>query len=161
MNKVDTQAYADIYERQLLDNVIPFWLKHSADSEYGGYFTCLNREGRLYDTDKFVWLQARQLWTFSMLYNIYEKDPRWLDTASCGADFLARYGMDRAGNWYFALDRRGRPLVQPYNIFSDCFCSHGVQSIWASKRRPGSRQPRTGHVSQRTQSQGQPQGHVL
>ncbi len=120
---MDTQAYADIYKRQLLENVIPFWLRHSPDGEYGGYFTCLSREGQVYDTDKFVWLQARGLWTFSMLYNRYQKDPRWLEMASRGADFLARWGMDRAGNWYFALDRRGRPLVRPYNIFSDCFAA--------------------------------------
>lgn len=30
---------------------------------------------------------------------------------------------DAHGNWYFALDRQGRPLVQPYNIFSDCFAA--------------------------------------
>ena len=32
-------------------------------------------------------------------------------------------GRDRGGNWYFALDRFGKPLVQPYNIFSDCFAA--------------------------------------
>ena len=31
--------------------------------------------------------------------------------------------MDDRGNWYFALDRVGHPLVQPYNIFSDCFAA--------------------------------------
>jgi N-acylglucosamine 2-epimerase len=31
--------------------------------------------------------------------------------------------MDRDGNWYFALARDGRPLVQPYSIFSDCFAA--------------------------------------
>ena len=31
--------------------------------------------------------------------------------------------MDEGGNWYFSLDRAGRPLIQPYNIFSDCFAA--------------------------------------
>jgi N-acylglucosamine 2-epimerase len=31
--------------------------------------------------------------------------------------------MDEAGNWYFAVNRQGEPLVQPYNIFSDCFAA--------------------------------------
>jgi N-acylglucosamine 2-epimerase len=31
--------------------------------------------------------------------------------------------MDDDGNWYFSLDRLGSPLVQPYNIFSDCFAA--------------------------------------
>lgn len=77
----------------------------------------------MYDTDKFIWLQARQVWTFSMLYNRLEKRERWLEIARHGAEFLRTHGMDADGNWYFALDRRGRPLVQPYNIFSDCFAA--------------------------------------
>jgi N-acylglucosamine 2-epimerase len=116
-------GHADRYRSELFDNVIPFWEKHSIDAECGGYFTCLDRHGKVYDTDKFIWLQARQVWTFSMLYNRCEQKSKWLDMASGGADFLTRHGTDGSGNWYFALDRLGRPLIQPYNIFSDCFAA--------------------------------------
>lgn len=123
MPQNDIAKYAGLYKTELLENVIPFWLKHSIDAEQGGYFTCLDRTGAVYDTDKFVWLQARQVWTFAMLYNNIEKRAQWLDIAKSGADFLAEHGADSEGNWYFALDRRGRPLVQPYNVFSDCFAA--------------------------------------
>ncbi len=43
--------------------------------------------------------------------------------AKLGIDFLEKYGRDTSGNWYFSLNRRGNPLVQPYNIFSDCFAA--------------------------------------
>ena len=49
------------YRDELLQNVIPFWLEKSQDKEYGGYFTCLDREGNVFDTDKFIWLQAREV----------------------------------------------------------------------------------------------------
>jgi N-acylglucosamine 2-epimerase len=117
------KKYKELYKEELFNNVIPFWEKHSIDTEYGGYFTCLDNKGNVYDTDKFIWLQARQIWTFSMLYNRYEQKSRWLDIAGCGIEFLQSFGTDDAGNWYFALDRQGRPLVQPYNIFSDCFAA--------------------------------------
>ena len=61
--------YSKLYRDTLLNNVIPFWEKHSIDNLHGGYFTCLDRKGNVYDTDKFIWLQGRQAWTFSMLYN--------------------------------------------------------------------------------------------
>ena len=115
--------YAEQYRQALLDDVIPFWERHSIDRKCGGYFTCLDRTGDVFDTDKFVWLQARQVWTFSMLYNRLEKRNSWLDIARHGAEFLRAHGMDEEGNWYFALDRTGQPLVQPYNIFSDCFAA--------------------------------------
>ena len=117
------KRYTELYENELFNNVIPFWEKYSIDTENGGYLTCLDCKGKVYDTDKFVWPQARQIWIFSMLYNRYNQRSRWLDIAGCGVKFLTRYGMDEAGNWYFALDRQGKPLVQPYNIFSDCFAA--------------------------------------
>src|SRR5512134_2043017 len=84
----DYSGLAGLYRRGLLEDVIPFWERHSPDREYGGFFTCLNREGSVFDTDKFVWLQARQVWTFSMLYNQVEARPAWLALAKHGADFL-------------------------------------------------------------------------
>ncbi|OHB49266.1 MAG: N-acylglucosamine 2-epimerase, partial [Planctomycetes bacterium GWF2_41_51] len=111
------------YKQALMEDILPFWENHSIDKEYGGYFTCLDREGKVFDTDKFIWLQCRQVWMFSMLYNRAEKRDSWLKIAKNGADFLAGNGMDKDGNWYFSLTRRGEPLIAPYNIFSDCFAA--------------------------------------
>ncbi len=116
-------TYADLYRHALLDDVIPFWERHSIDRECGGFFTCLRRDGSVFDTDKFIWLQARQVWTFSMLYNRVSPHLDWLETARHGAEFLRSHGCAPDGNWYFALTRAGEPLVQPYNIFSDCFAA--------------------------------------
>lgn len=116
-------TYAGLYRSALLDDVIPFWQRHSPDYEHGGYFTCLGRDGTVFDTDKFIWLQARQVWTFSMLYNRVEKRPDWLEMAQLGADFLRANGQAENGAWYFSLTQSGEPLLQPYNIFSDCFAA--------------------------------------
>lgn len=115
--------YSKAYKSALFGDVIPFWETHSVDKRNGGYFTCLNREGKVYDHDKFVWLQGRQAWLFSMLYNFVEQKQDWLDMAKTGIDFLRKFGRDGHGNFYFSLTREGNPLVQPYNIFSDCFAA--------------------------------------
>ncbi|MEL7141960.1 MAG: AGE family epimerase/isomerase [Cyanobacteria bacterium J06643_4] len=119
--------YAAQYQSALFEKVLPFWQQHSIDSAHGGYFTCLNQQGKVYDTDKFIWLQNRQVWTFSMFCNQVKRWPaqkkNWLAMAKGGADFLAQHGRDADGNWYFSLTQDGRPLTQPYNIFSDCFAA--------------------------------------
>lgn len=120
---MELNSYRDLYRDNLLKNVIPFWKNNSLDKEYGGYFTCLNQKGEVYDTDKFIWLQARQVWMFSVLYNQVEQKQEWLDIAVLGAEFIKKHGRDEQGNWYFSLTREGKPLVQPYNIFSDCFAA--------------------------------------
>ncbi len=114
---------ASKYKTELIENVIPFWLSHSQDKEFGGYFTCLDRRGNPFDTDKFIWLQGRQVWMFSMLYNKVEKRQEWLACAIQGAEFLKKFGHDDNFNWYFSLTREGKPLVEPYNIFSNTFAA--------------------------------------
>ena len=120
------QNLSEFYLKQLLNDTIPFWEKYSLDKKYGGYFTCIDRNGRVYDTDKFMWLQGRHLWTFSMLYNRLEKRESWLNIAKSGADFILKHGRDKKGNWYFSLNQKGTPLTHPYNIFSDCFACMGL-----------------------------------
>src|SRR4028119_1405480 len=121
--------YADQYKNELVNNILPFWLLHSKDTENGGFFTCLNRDGSVYDRDKFMWLQGREVWCFSYMYNQVSMEPAWLDMAIHGADFMEKYGRDEQGNWYFSLSAEGQPLVQPYNIFSDCFATMAFASL--------------------------------
>ena len=121
MVKINFKQIASRYEKELRENCLPFWLENSQDKEFGGYYSCLNRDGSVYDTDKFIWLQGREVWMFAMLYNNVEKNQEWLDCAIQGAEFLKKYGHDENWDFYFSLNREGRPLVQPYNIFSNTF----------------------------------------
>lgn len=121
--------YAELYKEELLGQIVPFWMKHSRDEANGGFFTCLNQFGEVYDTDKFMWLQGRQVWLFSMLYQNVERRSEWLDMALHGARFMQQHGRDAAGAWYFSLTAGGAPLVQPYNIFSDCFAAMGFGAL--------------------------------
>lgn len=120
---MDFKKLANQYKSELLDSVMPFWVGKSQDKEYGGYFSCLDNAGNVYDTDKFVWMQGREVWMFSMLYNKVERRKEWLDAAVQGGEFLKKYGHDGNFNWYFSLTRDGKPLVEPYNIFSYTFAT--------------------------------------
>ena len=131
---MDTFEYKEIFRKELLNNVLPFWIKNSEDKEYGGFFTCLDEKGKVYDTDKFMWLQCRQIWTLSMVYNEVEKRPEWLDMAIRGAEFVKGTGRDADGNWYFSLTREGKPIIQPYNIFSDCFAAMGFAQLYKATK---------------------------
>jgi N-acylglucosamine 2-epimerase len=120
---MDFKSLSILYRDELLNSVIPFWLEKSQDKKHGGYFTCLDRTGNVFDTDKFVWLQGREVWLFSMLYNNLEKNPEWLKCAVQGGEFLNRHGHDGKLNWYFSLTQEGNPIIEPYNIFSYTFAT--------------------------------------
>ncbi len=136
-SKSGLDSYASQYKNELLNNILPFWLQHSKDSINGGYFTCLKRDGSIFDTDKFMWLQGREVWCFSFMYNNVDKNQEWLNMALHGADFMEKYGRDENGEWYFSLTVEGKPLIQPYNIFSDCFATMAFASL--DKARPDDR----------------------
>lgn len=126
---MDFKSLSKLYRDELLNNVLPFWLEKSQDHEYGGYFTCLDRVGNVFDTDKFIWLQGRQVWLFSMLYNNLERNPEWLKCAVQGGEFMKKHGHDGNLNWYFSLTREGRPVIEPYNIFSYAFACMGFGQL--------------------------------
>lgn len=110
-------ALAARYRQDLFESIMPFWMRHSLDSEHGGYFTCLDRDGAVYDDRKYVWLNGRQVWTLSRLYNEVEKRDEWLNAARSGAEFLRQHVSDPQGRCYFSLTRDGRPSAfqrKPY-----------------------------------------------
>ena len=115
----------EIYERlraELLSSCVPFWLTHGWDKEYGGLQNCLDREGRVYSSDKSIWMQGRCGWTFSYLYRHIEKRQEFLDIARSCIAFATRYGIDPAdGRMYFTVTRDGRPLRKRRYWFSETF----------------------------------------
>lgn len=123
-------SFSKLYLDELTQEVVPFWEKHSIDSEYGGFYTCINSDHEVYDTDKFLWLQARQVWTFATLYDRLEKKKIWFEIAQSGCDFLEKFGHDGDYNWFFSLQRDGQPLVMPYNIFSYTFACMAMGKMY-------------------------------
>lgn len=101
--------YARRYRAELLESVIPFWMTHSLDREYGGYHSCLDRDGAIYDPRKYVWMLGREAWMMSRLYNTLEKRDEWLDAARLGVDFIRKYAFDDQGRFYFSVSREGAP----------------------------------------------------
>ena len=62
---MDNQAYlkqTQTWVREELARCVDFWLKNGMDHEHGGVYTCLDRTGRIYSTDKSVWMHGRCGW---------------------------------------------------------------------------------------------------
>ena len=101
--------YARRYRAELLESVIPFWMTHSLDRECGGYHSCLDRDGTIYDPRKYVWMLGREAWMMSRLYNTLEKREEWFDAARLGVDFIRSHAFDDQGRCYFSVSRKGAP----------------------------------------------------
>uniref|UniRef100_A0ABK0LSM7 N-acylglucosamine 2-epimerase n=1 Tax=Rattus norvegicus TaxID=10116 RepID=A0ABK0LSM7_RAT len=119
---------------QELDSVIAFWMEHSHDQEHGGFFTCLGRDGQVYDHLKYVWLQGRQVWMYCRLYRTFERFRRveLLDAAKAGGEFLLSYARvaPPGKKCAFVLTQDGRPVKVQRTIFSECFYTMAMNELW-------------------------------
>ena len=109
--------------KEELERCISFWLEHGMDPVHGGVYTCLDRKGEIFSTDKSVWMQGRCAWTFSWLCAVYGVRTQWLQAAESCLNFLEAHCINRdAGDrMYFTVTKDGRPLRQRRYNFSECF----------------------------------------
>ena len=115
--------WAETYKADMLNNIMPFWLEHGLDKEYGGVYTCLTRSGQLMDSTKSVWFQGRFAFTCSFAYNNIEKRQEWLDAAKSTLDFIEKHCFDKDDRMYFEVAADGTPLRKRRYIFSESFAA--------------------------------------
>ena len=102
------------WAREELERSVRFWLEKGMDQEHGGVYTCLDRKGEVYSTDKSVWMQGRCGWMFAHLCTVYGSRPEWLAASKSCLDFLEEHCINRAagGRMYFTVTEDGKPLRQ-------------------------------------------------
>lgn len=113
----------DVYRHGLLEDSVPFWMRHGLDREYGGIMTSLDRNGDILDTDKGVWQQGRFAWMLGYLYNTVEPRPEWLAAAESTLRFIEANGFDTDGRMFFHVTRDGRPIRKRRYAFSEAFAA--------------------------------------
>ncbi len=109
--------------REQLKICADFWLKHGMDGENGGVYTCLDRKGEVYSTDKSVWMQGRCGWIFAYLCRMYGTRPEWLAASRSCLDFLEDHCRNAGAEnrLYFTVTAEGEPLRQRRYYFSEAF----------------------------------------
>ena len=109
--------------RDELNRCAAFWLEHGMDREHGGVYTCLDRRGEIYSTDKSVWMQGRCGWIFAFLCHAYGVREEWLAASRSCLDFMEDHCINRAAGdrMYFTVTEDGRPLRQRRYCFSEAF----------------------------------------
>ena len=108
-----------------LERCAAFWLNHGMDPVHGGVYTCLDREGNIFSSDKSVWMQGRCGWIFAHLCRLYGVKEEWLAASKSCLDFMEKYCFNReAGDrMYFTVTEDGKPLRQRRYCFSEAFCA--------------------------------------
>lgn len=117
------QTWSISYKKDLIDNIMPFWMQHGWDRKNGGVYTCVDREGKLMDTTKSVWFQGRFAFTCSYAFNHVDRNPEWLMAAKSTLDFIEKHCFDADGRMYFEVSETGMPIRKRRYVFSETFAA--------------------------------------
>ena len=117
------EKWRDSYKNDLVNDIMPFWLRNGLDRVNGGVYTCLDRDGSLIDSTKSVWFQGRFAFVCSFAYNNVDKNPEWLQAAKSTIDFIEKYCFDSDGRMYFEVTADGKPLRKRRYVFSETFAA--------------------------------------
>ncbi|MBQ3211291.1 MAG: AGE family epimerase/isomerase [Oscillospiraceae bacterium] len=102
-----------------------FWLNNGIDRVNGGVYTCLDRKGKVFSTDKSVWMQGRCGWIFAYLCHVYGVKDEWLEASRSCLDFMEEhcFNHEAEDRMYFTVTAEGEPLRQRRYYFSESFCA--------------------------------------
>ncbi len=109
------------YVKDLVTDVMPFWIEHGLDRVHGGVYTCLDRDGTLMDRTKSVWFQGRFGFTAAYAYNNIGKKQKWLEASKSCVDFIEAHCVDTDGHMFFTVSEDGKGIQKRRYVFSECF----------------------------------------
>ncbi|MBW7456074.1 AGE family epimerase/isomerase, partial [Paenibacillus sepulcri] len=119
--------WSDELEREVKDNILSFWKRHSVDEERGGFIGRMDSDGSIDpDADKGLVLNARILWTFAAAYRIYgaEED---LIMARRALDALETTFLDHEhGGFYWMITAQGAPSQDKKQVYGQAFVIYAL-----------------------------------
>lgn len=132
-----TTGYAARIERELLDNILPFWIKHTVDRENGGFYGAVTNDLRvLNDVPRSLVLCARILWTFSAAYRAYPRE-EYLATARHAFQYLStRFYDPQYGGFYWELNQHGAPTNDRKQSYGLGFAVYGLSEYFLASGEP-------------------------
>ena len=113
----------DHLESYLQTHLLPFWIEHSPDLQFGGFLTYFDHLGKpTGQTEKTFLMQIRMLYTMSSAHRSGFGAGRCAQLAEMGARFIASNYWDSVNDgWFWIADRSGSPIVLDKVGYGQCF----------------------------------------
>ena len=133
MNKQYFEDLLKFYEKEL-KQTLEFWYNNGYDKINGGFYTCLERNGEVFDTDKAVWAQGRGLWVFSKAYNFIEKNDKYLKCSLDAYNFITSKCYDTDKRMFFTVTGDGKAIQKRRYWFSESFAVVGSAELYRATK---------------------------
>jgi mannobiose 2-epimerase len=127
---METTLLREAIEKELHENLLPFWRERSLDQDHGGFIAEMAADGTIrQEAPRGLILNSRLLWTFASLYR-HLGDERDLDLARRAFDVLESKFRDREhGGYFWRVDAEGRTLDRTKKTYGQAFCIYALSEF--------------------------------
>ncbi len=124
-------SFVKSVQEELRNNLLPFWLQRSTDTEHGGFVGWMSNEGIIDSVSpKGLILNSRLLWTFSALCR-FNKDEQCRDMARRAYDYLQTFFWDlQHGGAFWQVDYQGHLLDDTKKIYGQAFYIYALSEYF-------------------------------
>jgi len=131
MNQEKMHALLHAVEREVTENILPFWMEKAFDRQMGGFFGEVTAAGKPVRTAaKGGILEARILWTFSHAFLLFNR-PEYQAAAEHAYRFVNRNLWDpKYGGTYWLVDPAGKPLDPKKHVYAQSFTIYGLSEFY-------------------------------
>jgi len=118
------------YGKYLTNEILAHWNEvEKLDTVFGGVFTDYDPDGKVAGTDKDIWYQGREIWTYAMTYRLVEQRPEYLQLCECAYQFLKKCTAPD-GRLPYIVTRDGSPKVAREVYYSEMFAAMGCAQYY-------------------------------
>ncbi len=129
----ELQKYIPRLEKNLKENIVPFWMNKSLDHENGGYTIDIDAGGMPKSNGtKMIVTQSRQVWFFAHLARTGYGGKEYLDAADLGYRFLRDRMWDaKYGGFYWEVDLTGMQKLKPRkHLYGQSFALYALSEYY-------------------------------
>ncbi|GMW00707.1 MAG: hypothetical protein AMXMBFR84_18440 [Candidatus Hydrogenedentota bacterium] len=125
------EGYLNEVQNHLRDELLPFWLTHGVDKEYGGYLTYLDKDGNpTGETLKTHLCQTRMIYTYSSVHRAGFGSGEFLENARQGVNFMIEHFWDDDhGGWFWTAQQDGTPVNQSKLTYGQSFAIYALSEF--------------------------------
>ena len=124
------RAIKDEVSRELVENILPFWMKRMPDGS-GGFIGRIDGKGLPHpDAERGAILNARILWTFSSAWRILKKQ-EYRTTAEMAYHYITSCFIDRDfGGVHWSLNPDGTPKDSKKQFYAIAFTTYALSEYY-------------------------------
>ena len=138
MTPENRMAWAGRIEKELIGNILPFWMRHTVDRDNGGFYGAVGCDLEVdKESPRAAVVNARILWTYSAACRLHGAPYR--EMADWAYDYIVNKFWDAEnGGVYWMLDYRGKPLSDRKQVYAQAFAAYGLAEYFRATAKPQS-----------------------